>query len=466
MGRILYLKFLGARAIQEAKKQDLSCEKPLAILERDLVLDCNEKAWDDGVRPGDTLRQARIASPMCRVLRVGGIGGEHLEDILEALAKISPYIEPSPDQNGVFVDIPHDSAPEEILDLLGGLYFCAFAGLSSSKLVSRAVCDLLMKEYLGRGKVSAGNTLWGSVRYEASRSAPQREGQEGEDGGRTGSRVVAVVTAGREKAFLAWAPLDSLWMAPTEILSALKSLGLKKVRDLREVPVSALAEHIGDWAYMVKRWADGEERSRVQALYPPPTLSREVNFIEPVPLQKELFHGVLKDLAACLIEKGVGFKTLRLSLSADFQMFSGNPSGERKFVRPVASLDVMRAAVDAIVESILKDISPDSVPAISGFSIELGGIAPVQAKPSPLFHMDAPVRPKAIPVALKLTLFGLEEKFGDRAVTWGKRDAESERFDPEIIRREKMLAIWDPMRPPVFEEPVAPGVSVGGIADV
>jgi hypothetical protein len=498
MGRILYLRFLGARASQEAKKCGLGSGKPgepgkpLVILERDLVTDCDGKAWDEGVRPGDTLRQARISSPTCRVLRVSGTGGEYLEDILDILAKVSPYVEPSADQNGVFVDIPIESDLGKILDFLNGLYFKVFAGLSYSKLISRAVCDLLAEEYLERGKVSSGNTPWGSVRHESLRSdRTQGDGQ-------AGGRVVAVVAGGKEKAFLSGAPLDCLWMVPPEILSTLRSLGLKKVRDLREVSASALAEHIGDWAVMVKRWANGEERSRVQALYPPPTLSKQVDFIEPVPLQKELFHGALKELAARLIEKGVGFKTIKLSLTGDFKTLSGNQAGERKFVRPVASLEVMRTAVDAIVEGILKDISssapdfvpgpdstsaadlvsaqdsaptqespptPDFAPVVSGFSVELAGIAPVQAKPSPLFREEVSAKPKVIPVALKLALFGLEEKFGDRTVTWGKKDTESERFNPEIIRREKMLSIWDPMRPPVFGELPGPA-SAGVVADV
>lgn len=111
---------------------------------------------------------------------------------------------------------------------------------------------------------------------------------------------------------------------------------------------------------------------------------------------------------------------------------------------------------------------PDFVPAISGFSVTLSGIASTQAKPSPLFHGEASAKPKAIPVALKLALFGLEEKFGDRTVTWGKKDTESERFNREIIRREKMLSIWDPMRLPVFGElgELPDASSVGGVAGV
>jgi hypothetical protein len=454
MGRILYLKFLGARAIQEAKNGGLRCGKPLVILERDLVIDCDDKAWADGVRPGDTLRQARISSPSCQVLKVSGSGGECLRDILDILAKLSPYVEPSTDQNGVFVDIPFEADPSEILDSLHGLYSKVFAGVSHSKLISRAACDLFMREYLEHGKVSSGNTQWGYVRQE--RQKARQEGRQ------DSYRVVASITGGKERAFISRAPLDCLWMAPPEILSILRSLGLKKVKDLDGVSTSALVERTGDWAVLVKRWAAGEERSRVQALYPPPSLSKEVSFDEPTPIQKELFYGALKELAACLLEKGIGFKTIRVSLEGDFRTLSGNPSREKKFVRPVASPEVMRAAVDSILEGILKDIP---MPSLTGFSVNLADISPVQAKPSPLFHTERALKPKALPVALRLTLFGLEEKFGDRMVTWGRENADSQKFNPEIARREKMLSIWDPMRPPIFGEILEPA-NVGGVADV
>lgn len=461
MGRVLYLKFLGARAIQEAKNNGLRSGKPLVVLDRDLVIDCDDKAWACGVRPGDTLRQAMISSPACRVLKVSGPGGESLGDILDILAKVSPYVEPAADQSGVFVDIPLDADPAEILDSLDGLYSKVFAGVSSSKLISRAACDLFMREYLERGKVSSGNTKWGFLRQENRRLSRSDRPQE-ED--QVSVRVMAVIDGGKERTFISGAPVDCLWMAPPEILSTLRSLGLKKVKDLREVSTSALVERTGDWAVLVKRWAAGEERSRVQALYPPPTLTKEVSFVEPVQLQKELFYGALKELAADLIEKGLGFKTIRLSMAGDFKTLSGNSSVERKFVRPVSSFEVMRVAVDSMLEGILKDIS-SSGPALSGFSVNLADIVPVQAKPSPLFNTEPVAKPKDIPVALRLALFGLEDKFGDGVVTWGEKDTGGERFNPEIMRREKMLSIWDPMRLQVSEQLPEPA-SVGGVADV
>jgi hypothetical protein len=451
MSRVLYLKFIGARARQEAKDRCLTGSKPLVLLDGELVIDCDKDAWDDGVRPGDTLRQARISSPVCEVVRVSGAGGERLTAILDVLAKFSPYVEPVADQSGVFVDISPATSLREILSALNGMYFKAFAAVSSSKLISRAACDLFMEDCLDGVKVPSGKAKWGSLRQE-------------------NDLVVASIDSGKEKAFISGAPIDSLWMVPPEVLSMLRSLGLKKVKDLQEVSVSHLAERIGDWATMVKRWAAGVEHSKVQALYPPPSLTKEVDFLEFVPLQKDLFLDALKELSASLVEKGVGFKSISLSISGDFKPLSGNLSGERKFVRPVCSLEAMKAAVNAILDGFLEEIRhrsqagpAPSVPVLSGFRLRLDDITPVQAKPSPLFAAGVAPEPKVIPVALGLALFGLEDKFGDGAVTWGKSENLSE-FKPEIMRREKMLSFWDPMRPQVFEEIAA--AAVGGVADV
>jgi hypothetical protein len=53
-----------------------------------------------------------------------------------------------------------------------------------------------------------------------------------------------------------------------------------------------------------------------------------------------------------------------------------------------------------------------------------------------------------VPASLELALTGIEEKYGDSALVWGIKDKhkQSSAFKPEILRREKMLAFWDPVR--------------------
>lgn len=47
-------------------------------------------------------------------------------------------------------------------------------------------------------------------------------------------------------------------------------------------------------------------------------------------------------------------------------------------------------------------------------------------------------------VSLELALTGIEQKYGDSALIWGHKH--SKIFTPEILRRERMLAFWDPVR--------------------
>ena len=436
MKSILYINFIGARAFHERKSRCLSECTALVVIEGDVVADCDEKAWADGVRPGDTLRQARIASPGCQVARVHDAGDptSAIKGILHALSRVSPYIEPSADGSGVFVDVtPGTSAAELVCSLkksTGGdmfPFYQAFVGANGTKLLSKAACIWLSREYAEGRRIFPGKTAWGKVE--------QGEGY-----------LLASVDRGREKVFLSGAAVESLWPTPPEVLGDLRTLGLKKVKDLREVPLAGLIRHIGDWAFLVKQWAEGEDRSPVKALYPPPSILREVNYTEPVPLVKAVCDPVLAGLAVELVEKGVGFKSMRVSVSGDFPGISR----ERKFLRPVSSLDAMKTAVGAILEEISREngaAGVGSCPSISGFSIHLNEIAPVQAKSICLLSDSARLVRQAVPVALGLAIAGIEQKFGGEAVGWGRSEDRETGFTPEIARREKMLSVWDPMRP-------------------
>ncbi|MGE5580079.1 MAG: hypothetical protein ACM3WU_08570 [Bacillota bacterium] len=436
MKSILYITFIGARAFYERKNRSIKDGIALAVTESDLVIDCDQKAWSDGVRPGDTLRQARIASPGCQVIRVHDkYSTETMKGILDALARVSPYIEPFGDGQGVFVDITPGQSFAEIIASFKGIagettggdgfpFYRAFAGESGNKLLAKAACSYLSREYAEGRRIFPGKTSWGKV-----------ESGEG--------YFLASVDRGREKAFLSGAAIESLWPAPSEVLGDLRSLGLKKVKELREVPLAGLIRHIGDWAFLVKKWADGEDRSPVKALYPPPCILREVNYTEPVALVKEIFDPVLHSLAAELVEKGVGFKSLQLLVSGDFPAFSR----ERKFLRPVSSQDAMKTAVGMMLDEFSRECGGSAAPSVFGFTIHLREIAPVQPKPLSLLSDDAKAVKRAVPVALGLAIAGIEQKFGGEAVSWGRSEDRETGFTPEIARRERMLSMWDPMRP-------------------
>ena len=429
---VLYLSFSGARAFNEKRAQGIKEEIPVVVLDEDLVTDCDEKAWNDGVRPGDTVRQAKIVSPGCRIVRTRGPW--YPKEVLDALSRLSPYVETTEDGKGVFVDVVSAIGASEIEFLLkismgGTVPFRIFTGRAGSKLLARAVAEWLFRRYADRGRMPPGKTAWGEVDLR-------------------GSLFLASVDRGKEKAFFSGAALDSLWPVPPDILSTLRSLGLKKVGDLREASLSSLARVIGDWAYLVKEWAEGEDRTPVKALYPPPRIRKEASFQEPVLLTKELFLPVLAGLSAELIEKGIGFKAMKLTLSGDFPVLVR----EKKFVRPICSLEVMGTALEGILCDIFRGRDPTQpCPLISGFSLELEEIVSVQAEPVSLLYDGVRKPRKAIPLSLGLAIDGLERKFGGDALSWGPRGG-GPKSNPEVVRREKMLSFWDPMRVQTLEQ--------------
>jgi len=456
MRSILYFNFIGARAFYERRARGLKPDIPLAVVEDDSVIDCDEGAWLDGVRPGDTVRQAKIASPRCQIARIHGAGDSltAMKEILDVLLKVTPYIEPSPDGNGVFLDVTPGIPVgdlmlsfQKITGSEGFPFYRVFAGENGTKLLAKAACQHLSREYAEGGRIFPGKTPWGKVE-------------------RRSGYILASVDRGKEKLFLSNANIECLWPAPPDVLGTLRSLGLKKVKEVREVPLSGLSRHLGDWAFLVKKWVEGEDRSLVKALYPPPCIVREVNYAEPVMLAKEIFKPAVKSLADELIEKEIGFRSMRLLASGDFPAFSR----ERKFLRPVSSEGALSTAINAMIDEVeantgvvrrpvdasaangaidksIGNTEGDMHLSISGFSIQLSEVAPAQVRPLSLLVDGERLVSKAVPVSLGLAISGIERKFGGEALSWGCSGDPETGFTPEIARREKMLSVWDPMRP-------------------
>lgn len=414
---ILYLDFIGARTHQERLTRKLNHALPLIVAHRGLVCDCDESAFQAGVRVDDTLRQAKIAAPLSQILHVENPGGEALEEILQALSAVSPFVEPTADRNGVFVDLG-DTPVTKAISPLEGLFFKVASGSSRSKLVARALGHSNFQKLLGSKKISGGKTPWGFVNV-------------GEN------FVHAEVKPGKERTFLLSSPLNSLWMAPPDVLYTLRSLGLKKVRDVAGVPVNELARHVGDWAWPLKKWAGGEDFSRVKASYPPLSVGKKGDFEEPVLFTPGLLDPVLEELSDELAGKGLGFKRMELTLTGDFPPLTV----QRKLSRPVCSVKIMKL----VLESLLDRLSSSTRGRVSGYDIRLLGTELLQAKPVSLFPLER--SEQALPVSLDMTLAGIKDRFGDEAIKWGKKDSGAS-LRSEVLRREEMLKFWDPMRKP------------------
>lgn len=431
-GGILYLKFLGARAYQERLDRGLAQNIPLMVSHQDIVFDCDEVAFKNGVRPGDTLRQAKLACPSCHVVRVTDRNAIHLKGILDILAKTTPYIEPDEDENGVFVGLTRGDPVKHIMNLMDRRYFLAIAGNSRSKFLAKASSGWFLKKYLKNQKIFPGKKEWGSVDV--------------------GSGYVLIsIDHGKEKNFSAHLPLTEMWTAPPEVVSTLYSLGFKSLEDIQGIAVEELSRHVGEWAGLLKEWAFGKDFSHVRPLYPPPFVIKEINFQDPVSaIGIEALEPVLREISEDFLRKGIGFKAMTLSLSGDF----GIVSGEKRLVRPICSIDSVKMITKALLDEIQSKVkkSPGDNQglfcSISSVSLKIFDTAQVSATPLPLFWslQEKHEKTNKIPASLELVLLGLEEKYGDNAVNLGCTGARGGIFKPEILRREKMLSLWDPVR--------------------
>ncbi len=438
-GNITYMTFAGARAQRERELRGTNPEVPLVITSGGLVLDCDEKAWRSGVRPGDTQRQAQISAPACHVLKSGDDGPGYLKAILDALANFSPLLEPSEDGGGVFIDLPGDVSVASLLPGMKGLFSKVIAGSSKSKMLAKSAALWLYGQYMGTGKIVCGKTSWGFVL-------------------KTDDCLWASIDNGKEKSFLANAPLQLLWPVPAEVILTLTSLGLKKVKDLQKVSTYDLSRQIGDWACLIKQWAAGEDKTTVKPLYPPLVIKREVNPGEPLMPHLTTFEPHLASMVGEMISKGLGFQTLELSITGE----SLTLTRKKRLSKAGSSLESMRLAVEGLLKEMIpgflgggnggtdgtdgSDGSDEDPASLMGFCIVLSDLVQVFSKPLSLFDSTEKSGSKAIPVSLGLALDGLEGKFGHSTITWGKKDKEDRRFKPEIMRREQMLSIWDPMR--------------------
>lgn len=432
MVNIFYLSFLGARAAQERVNRKLNIGLPLVIATQNIVLDCDKKAFKEGIRPGDTIRQAKITSPVCQVIKTDQKNAMQLKNILDVLLRITPYVEPDENGNGVFCELPPGESFHEIISLLKHMYFMVIAGNSKSKFAAKAASLWIMQRYFENQKILAGKKPWGYIDI-------------GND------YIITAIENGKEKTFLSKMPLSSLWPLPPKIVSTLYSLGMKNLKDLQEISLDELSHQIGDWAYPVKEWASGKDRIRIKQLYPQPCIIKEINIQEPISvLRIDFLEPTLKEISEELIGNGIGFKKMTICISGDFPSLEI----EKRSVRPICTFESLKVFTNTLLNKIQSQIrkllssnthKPLDV-TISSVLFKFLDIVPVSAKPVLLLQTlkENTIKRRTF-FSLEQALFNINKKYGDQCIGWGS-DNQGIIFNPEILRREKMLSLWDPIR--------------------
>jgi len=425
MTNIFYLSFLGARAAQERANRRLDTGLPLVIAIQNIVFDCDKKAFKEGIRPGDTIRQAKITSPACQVIKTDQKNAMQLKNILDVLLRITPHVEPDENGNGIFCELSPGESFHEIISLLKQMHFMVIAGNSKSKFVAKAASLWIMQRYFENQKILAGRKRWGHIDI-------------GND------YIIMAIENGKEKTFLSKMPLSSLWPLPPEIVSTLYSLGMKNLKDLQEISLDALSHQIGDWAYPVKEWASGKDRTRIKQVYPQPCIIKEINVQEPISvLRIDFLEPTLKEISEELIENGIGFKKMTICISGDFPSLEI----EKRSVRPICTFESLKVFTNILLDKIQTSTTHKPLDVtISSVLFKFLDIVPVSAKPVLLLRTlkENTIKRRTF-FSLERTLFNINKKYGDQCIGWGS-DNQGVILNPEILRREKMLSLWDPIR--------------------
>jgi hypothetical protein len=421
MSGLYYFKLIGAKAYQEKVDRKIDPNLPFAVYFQDSILDCDEHSFKDGVRPGDTVRQARLASPLCKVVPVSDTTSNGLKHVLDVFATITPFIEPDKEGCGIFVEIPNSKSLDEVLALLDGMFHIAIVTKSRSKFLAKGSAVWMAQKLFQERKILPGKKPWGYVG--------------------TGANYISIdIKREKEAVYSAGMPISLLWPLPPDVISQLYALGFSTFKDLQQMTANRLASQIGDWAYPVIDWINGRDRSKVKPLYPKPYIEKAITVENPMDtLTPQILEPALREVSEQLIQSGTGFKHLTITLSGTFKPVVR----EKQSVRPVCRFEALKTLVFQLFENMLSELSDEVLCRVSAVSLTFKDIDKVPVAQMAL-GQSVNRNTAGGSVSLELALTGIEQKYGDSALMWGHKH--SKVFKPEILRREKMLAFWDPVR--------------------
>lgn len=249
-----------AEAILRERPEDL----PLVVINDRRVMDASLGARAKGIKPGTSLREARLA---CSDLIEVGYVPELYEDlayrIWTACAGYSPAIEPL-QQHEAFVDLTGccPSVPGTLervsRDIEGIIGIRPLFGVADSKLVSRIASGMVAqaRPYLGL-RTSCGRQVLRAGRCGVALTAPPG-----------GKLVDKIIVTGKEKDFLSPLPVEVLWTLHEDTISRLMRLGIRIVGEIQAMSPSELVDMFGQAGYAIHKYSLGIDRSPVLPVFP------------------------------------------------------------------------------------------------------------------------------------------------------------------------------------------------------
>lgn len=383
----------------------------LVVVKGHKILDISPGARGEGVRPGMTLRQARIACPGIDAIEYAPQRYvDFAEKVWEACATYSPAVEPL-DETEAFIEL---SFCPNIIDALGELSrhvenivgISPLYGIARCKLVARVLSGILQESRTKRFRRLTEHMI--SCK---------------------GRNIGANIVTDREKEFLEPLPVNLLWPLDRDVLSYLCRLGVSRIGELQRMEQSVLVDMFGQVGYVIRQYSLGMDYSRVLPVFPQNSVTFSKAFDSPVSDWHVLSATVTEGVSSFNKNPDVAYmavRRLKIALECD----NGNTVSRKKhLVKPVS----MYGGLERICECLLKEIfeSGDLNAPVGAVSVVVYGSVPV--KTGLQVDMFSPYQVQASSEVMDGVLCKVRERFGSDTVFPGR--------EWELARRDKLLLV-------------------------
>ncbi len=239
----------------------------------------------------------------------------------------------------------------------------------------------------------------------------------------------AVIPRGKEKDVAACLPVSSLWPFSRAVISKLHALGINTLGEAARLSLDTLTARFGSDGYLLYHYSRGQDREKIQALYPPPQLiwEQEVTDLPPEKLFSLVSRGA-KILADLLEKHDFSCRRIALTVTAEGKQLTT----AHHFSRPKHSKDSLSAAATAL----LRELQPAGE--LQKLGLAVSQLLPPHREQLDLFALTTITQQEKKQDRLLQVCETLSLKYHPGAVNWGKHLLPS--------RREQLLAFWDPLR--------------------
>ena len=389
--------------------ESISNDAIFVVIKGHKILDISPGARGKGVRPGMTLRQARIVCPeLSAVEYTPQRYADFAEKAWEACATYSPAVEPL-DETEAFIEL---SYCPNIFGALGELSRYVKNIVGVSPLYGIARCKLVARIISG-------------ILPEARTKRFQRltEHMVSCEGRNIGVNIVTE----REKEFLEPLPVNVLWPLDKDVLSYLCRLGVGRIGELQRMEQSVLIDMLGQAGYVVHQYSLGMDYSRVSPVFPRNDLAFSKIFASPVS-DWHVLSAVVNESLSSFDKKPdadyMSVRGLRIALECD----SGNIVSRKKdLAKPVSMYGGLQRLCECLLKEIIENENVNAP--VKAVSVVVYG--PALITTGLQVDMFSPYKVQASSEIMDEVLSNVRERFGSGTVFPGR--------ELQLARRDKLL---------------------------